>query len=201
MGIDTLTARAVFLDRDGVINRNVYNRETGAFESPLSPDDAMLHDHVIPALQSLQRAGYLLILVSNQPNCAKGKSTMETLDAIHRRIFAPVEAAGVVFTEVHYCFHHPAGTVSGYAGVCGCRKPSPKFLLQDAQKHHLDLTHSWMVGDRDADVQCGIAAGVKTIRVKPDYPTKALVEDVHATFIVEDLLEAARIILEAKPQD
>ena len=85
--------RAVFLDRDGVLNRNVWNPATGKYESPLTPEDFELLPDVIPALQLLRDAGYLLFLVSNQPNHAKGKAGMDTLDAIHRRLETALAAA------------------------------------------------------------------------------------------------------------
>src|ERR1700736_2708020 len=87
MGNGGLTrARAVFLDRDGVLNENVFNRLTAAWESPLTPDQFRLMPWVSDALAELQSAGYLLFVVSNQPNYAKGKSSLATLSAIHRKL-------------------------------------------------------------------------------------------------------------------
>ena len=96
MGIDPV--KAVFLDRDGVLNANVFYADTQAFESPRTVEDFALLPETIPSLQALQRAGFLLFLVSNQPNVAKGKSTMAELEAVHARLHEMMEAAGVPFT-------------------------------------------------------------------------------------------------------
>lgn len=204
MGIDQIASlggtkpSAIFLDRDGVINRNVFNPESNAYESPLTPEQVQIHMGVVDALLSLQRAGFLLIVVSNQPNYAKGKTTLATLEAIHRRIMEQLEPAGIHFTAVHYCLHHPQGIITEYSGPCDCRKPSPYFLLEDEKKFAIDLKRSWMVGDRDADVRCGQAAGVRTIRVQEDYPATRDPNDAPADYEAADLATAAAIILQAE---
>ncbi len=192
MGINQIGKRAIFLDRDGVLNRNIFNPQSQAFESPLNPADVEILPGVVNALLELQRAGYLLILVSNQPNYAKGKASLETLEAIHNRVVAPLEAAGISLTAVHYCMHHPLGIVPEYSGSCVCRKPSPYFLLEDAGTYSLDLTRCWMVGDRDTDIACGRAAGTQTIRIRGND-----VRDLGPgpDFEAEDLHSAATIIL------
>lgn len=194
MGVDKVALRAVFLDRDGVINQNVVNPSTGKYESPLRAEDVVLHDGVIEALHLLAEK-FQLILVSNQPNYAKGKASLETLEKIHNRIFRDIQAAGISFTAVHYCLHHPEGVVEGYSGGCNCRKPSPFFLLQDAARYNISLAESWMVGDRAADIQCGQAAGVKTIRIKEDHPVISEWTQPKADYVANNLFEAARIIL------
>jgi D-glycero-D-manno-heptose 1,7-bisphosphate phosphatase len=171
VGIDPL--KAVFLDRDGVLNANIFYADTGALESPRTVADFALLPTTLPALQALQRAGFLLFLVSNQPNVIKGKSTQPELDAIHARLQSLLEGAGISFAGYFYCFHHP-----DFGAPCDCRKPSPFFLLQAAAAHNLDLPHSWMIGDRLSDIVCGNRAGVRTILVADRVP---------------DLLEAAEV--------
>jgi D-glycero-D-manno-heptose 1,7-bisphosphate phosphatase len=153
--------RAVFLDRDGVLNRNVLNPATSAYESPLTPEQFELLPRVIPALRLLRAANYLLFVVSNQPNHAKGKASMQTLDAIHGRLETALAEARVSFAAYYYCFHHPA-----FTGACVCRKPSPYFLLQARDTFGVDLAHSWMVGDRRTDIECGRAAGARTLEIR-----------------------------------
>jgi D-glycero-D-manno-heptose 1,7-bisphosphate phosphatase len=166
MGIDgRVSCRAVFLDRDGVINRNLLNLQTNQFESPLTPEDFHLTDGALTALLKLQNAGYLLFLVSNQPNYALGKASLEVLGAIHDRMKEIFDQAGISFAKFYYCFHHPRGIMPEYSGRCECRKPSPHFLLQAQRNFGLDLDRSWMIGDRETDMQCGQAAGAKTIQV------------------------------------
>lgn len=176
--------RAVFLDRDGVLNRNVWNPETSAFESPLTAEQFELLPNVIPALRLLQDAGYLLFVVSNQPNYANGKASKDTLDGIHRRLETALTEAGIAITAYYYCFHHPA-----FTGQCVCRKPSPHFLFEARDSFDLDLRCSWMIGDRTTDIECGIAAGTKTVRISEPTASSAG-ESVSAT----DLWSAAKRI-------
>jgi len=157
--------RAVFLDRDGVINRNVLNPATGLMEAPLTAEDFDVLPGVREALRRLQAAGYLLFVVSNQPNVAKGKSTLEDLRAIDAALRDALDAMQVRMAAVYYCLHHPEGIVQGYAGPCACRKPSPYFLRKATGEFGIDLAESWMVGDRATDVECGRAAGVRTALV------------------------------------
>ena len=166
MGADERRGRrAVFLDRDGVINRNVLNPATGEYESPLTVAEFALIPGAREALLRLQEAGFLLFLVSNQPNYAKGKSSLAELDAIDAALRRELAAIGVEFAAFYYCLHHPEGVVAGYSGACICRKPSPYFLLKAIREFGLDAAESWMVGDRTTDVLCGRAAGVRTIYI------------------------------------
>ena len=150
--------RAVFLDRDGVLNWNVYYRDTGAWEAPRLPHEFVLIPGALSALRVLADAGFLLFLVSNQPNCVNGKSTGAALEAMHHRLLDALAAAQVHFADFFYCTHHPRIT-----GPCPCRKPSPYFLKKAAQEHHILLHESWMIGDRSTDMACGRAAGARTI--------------------------------------
>ena len=189
---------AVFLDRDGVLNPTVLNPATGRMESPITPHDFRLFDDVVPALLLLQKAGYPLILVSNQPNYALGKSSYQTLRGIQQKLVTQLDAAGIRFTRFCYCLHHPNGLTPGYSGACKCRKPSPGFLLGARDDFGLTLPHSWMIGDQPTDTQCGHAAGVHTIRIAPpDSRTRPSlqVSDPCADYVVNHLAEAAAIIL------
>jgi D-glycero-D-manno-heptose 1,7-bisphosphate phosphatase len=157
--------RAVFLDRDGVINRNVFNAITGAYEAPLTAADFALIPGVREALRRLQHAGFLLFLVSNQPNYAKGKSSLAELYSVDVALRRELASMRVEFTAFYYCPHHPEGIVPEYSGPCACRKPSPYFLLKAIREFALDPAQSWMVGDRAVDIHCGAAAGVRTILI------------------------------------
>jgi D-glycero-D-manno-heptose 1,7-bisphosphate phosphatase len=190
-----MAARAVFLDRDGVINRNVFNPGTGEYESPGKPEDFELHPEVLPALRALQRASFQLFLVSNQPNHAKSKSTLEELQAVHGLLVKALESTGVQFTSFYYCYHHPKGVVDGYSGPCECRKPSPYFLRKASREFAISLPDSWMVGDRATDVECGITAGVRTIRVDEDHPAQRSSVEPKADYEARDLGHAVTIIL------
>jgi D-glycero-D-manno-heptose 1,7-bisphosphate phosphatase len=176
--------RAVFLDRDGVLNRNVWNPATSAYESPLTPEQFELLPRVIPALELLRDAGYLLFLVSNQPNYAKGKASMYTLNEIHSRLETELTQAQISFTAFYYCFHHPA-----FTGRCICRKPSPHFLFKARETFGVDLGYSWMVGDRQTDIECGHAGGTRTLEIGGMPVSKAGADRGAA-----DLWDAAQLI-------
>jgi D-glycero-D-manno-heptose 1,7-bisphosphate phosphatase len=194
MGIGDLnTRRAVFLDRDGVINRNVFN--PGTFESPHDPRDLVVVPGAAASLQRLRDANFLLCLVSNQPDHALGKADLATLAAIHRQLETTLGTDGIAFDAVYYCYHHPRGITPGYSGPCECRKPSPYFLFTARSAFNIDLTHSWMVGDRATDIACGQAAGVKTIRVAADHPTTQEIPDITADHDAQNLADAVNIIL------
>ena len=191
---------AVFLDRDGVLNPLVLNPATGQMESPLTPDEMQLTDGVVPALTRLQENGYSLVLVSNQPNMALGKSSLEALEAVHQKLVTELLFGGVHFQRFCYCLHHPKGVVAGYGGLCVCRKPSPWFLLRARDDLGLLLRHSWMVGDQPTDIQCGKAAGVKTIRIWQPGRASGLLETPQirapsADYAAGNLSEAVEIIL------
>lgn len=157
--------KAVFLDRDGVINTNVFYADTGEVEAPRQADEFTILPGALEAIQRLQAAGYLLFVVSNQPNQAKRKATAADHDAIQAKLAAALEAADIKIMDFFYCFHHPKGVEPSLSGPCDCRKPSPYFLNQARDAHGLDMGQSWMVGDRDTDIACGRAAGVRTIFV------------------------------------
>ncbi|HEX3470597.1 MAG TPA: HAD family hydrolase [Silvibacterium sp.] len=188
--------RAVFLDRDGVINRNALNPATGEYESPLTEADFEFAPGVFEAMQVLRAAGFLLFLVSNQPNYAKGKSSLRTLNSIHEKLLSGLKLAGIEFADFYYCFHHPQGSVVGYSRRCECRKPSPYFLLKAQAEFDVDLRRSWMVGDRQTDVECGIAAGTKAILIHAG--VLAPEAEMQPDGIAPDLFSAARLILVAE---
>jgi D-glycero-D-manno-heptose 1,7-bisphosphate phosphatase len=186
---------AIFLDRDGVLNRNVIDPATGEYGAPLRAEDFEIVPGALHAMKLLREAGFALFLVSNQPNYAKGKNSLEELAAIHAKLLAELHAAGIEFTDFYYCYHHPQGVVATHSGPCDCRKPSPYFLLQARDTYGIALESSWMVGDRAADIQCGRAAGVRTVRVQEDHPSTRAANEIEADFEAKDLDQAAQLIL------
>lgn len=154
--------RAVFLDRDGVLNDLVYYADTGEHESPRTADDLRLLTGVPQALQRLQLAGWTLFIVSNQPSYAKGKCRLEDLHGVAQAMTATLAQHGLDIRVSYYDYTHPQAVLGEYRRESLTRKPAPGFLLQAAHDHAIDLAQSWMVGDRDTDIQCGQAAGCKT---------------------------------------
>jgi D-glycero-D-manno-heptose 1,7-bisphosphate phosphatase len=185
---------AVFLDRDGVINRNWYNPATGEWESPLRPEDFELFDGVIASLTRLAGAGFRLFLVSNQPSAAKGKCTLDDLHRVQGRLAELLDSAGVSFDGFYYSYTHPQGVVPGLTGHFPGRKPSPYFLEQAIARFELVPRRCWMVGDRHTDIECGRRAGVRTIKVRST-EGKSEISSEKPDFYAEDLAAATAIIL------
>jgi D-glycero-D-manno-heptose 1,7-bisphosphate phosphatase len=185
--------RAVFLDRDGVLNRNVWYLDTEAWESPRTAEELQLVDGVGPALRELREAGFALVLVSNQPNAAKGKVSARELERIHGRLVELLAHEGVRLDEFLYCLHHP-----DFTGTCVCRKPSPFFLLEMIRRWALNARECWMVGDRETDVECGRRAGVKTVWVDTGEGNRRPEE---ADLVAGSLAEALESMMPATVRD
>jgi D-glycero-D-manno-heptose 1,7-bisphosphate phosphatase len=159
--------RAVFLDRDGVLNDPVLDPVDGRPESPLRAADVVLAEGAVEGCRMLREAGFSLLVASNQPAAAKGKATREDLAAVHDRVVSLLTASGVTIDGWRYCLHHPEATVPELRGdPCDCRKPAPGMLLDLAQEHAVDLSASWMVGDSDGDIGAGLAAGCSTVLIE-----------------------------------
>jgi D-glycero-D-manno-heptose 1,7-bisphosphate phosphatase len=144
---------------------------SGALESPLEAKDVRLLPGAAMALGVLAEAEFALVCVSNQPAAAKGKVTVQRLQAVHERVLELLADEGVQFEASYLCPHHPEGIVSELSRRCDCRKPAPGMLINAADALALDLSVSWMLGDTDADVQAGQAAGCRTVMI--EYPGSA----------------------------
>jgi D-glycero-D-manno-heptose 1,7-bisphosphate phosphatase len=183
--------RAVYLDRDGVITENVFYEKWGETEGPLRPEDVRILPGAAEAMKRLRSAGWKLFLVSNQPAYAKGKTTLESLMATSRRVDELLRSGGARLDESYYSYTHPEGVVKYFSGNSLERKPAPYFLFLAAAAHGVNLADSWMVGDRRTDVQCGRAAGCRTVRIMDAPDETADAPDATA----RSLLEASAIIL------
>lgn len=149
--------RALFLDRDGILDELVFYPSHGEWESPRRVEDVQMIDGVTGPLRRLSEAGWLLFIITNQPSFAKGKTSREALHAVHERIVQNL--VGVPIARSYLCFHQASDG-------CGCRKPSPFFLHEAAREFDVDLWRSWMVGDQDSDLACGRAAGCKVALIE-----------------------------------
>jgi len=187
--------RAVFFDRDGVLTELVHNPATGEHESPHALADVRLCSGAVESLGQLQAAAFDLFIVSNQPSYAKGKVGIDTIKAIADMVEAQFMESGVHFRETFYCYHHADGIVPGYSGVCACRKPSPHFLLQAEERYGIDLRRSWMVGDRDSDIECGQRAGCRTILI--NHPRSQKHQGMsEPDYVSRDVTTAVAVIME-----
>lgn len=156
--------RAVFLDRDGTINKYVgFLRDI---------DDLELLPGAAEAIREINRSGYLAIVVTNQPVIARGEVTEWQLREIHDKMETLLGQEGAYIDALYYCPHHPdkgfAGEIPAFKTDCDCRKPKPGMLFKAAEDYNIDLSQSWMVGDGRNDVLAGQAAGCRTIRIGED---------------------------------
>lgn len=154
--------KAIFLDRDGTINKYVgFLRNIDEFE---------LLDGVADAIKMINQSGYLAIVVTNQPVIARGEVSLKELDDIHNKMETLLGEEGAYVDAIYYCPHHPDKGFEGerpeYKTICNCRKPKPGMLLQASRDYNIDLEASWMIGDGENDLEAGKAAGCKSVLLK-----------------------------------
>ncbi len=190
--------RAVFLDRDGVINALHYDENHGLIDSPLNISQVSILPGVADAIKLLNSAGFLVAIISNQPGIAKKKMKPEELEAITTYILQELSKEGARISKVYYCLHHPEAKDLRYRIFCNCRKPSPGLLLQASEELQIDLVRSIMIGDGLVDIEAGKSAGCQTVWIgkkKCDICQVMKIKDLDPDFIAANLLEAANIIL------
>ena len=178
--------RAVFLDRDGVINRAL--EKDGKPYPPTTLEQFEILPGVLDACNRLKKAGFLLVVATNQPDVGRGTLSRETVEEIHRKM-----CGSIPIDHVEVCYHPGQGHSD-----CDCRKPKPGMLVRCADKLGIDLSQSWMVGDRWRDIDCGHAAGCKTIFI--DYHYDEILRQ-QPDFRVISLLDAIPTILTTQPSD
>ncbi|MEB3284168.1 MAG: HAD family hydrolase [Candidatus Sericytochromatia bacterium] len=177
---------AIFFDRDGTINEEVgYIRNL---------DDMKLIAGAGAALKSVNEAGFLAILATNQSGPARGYYDETWIEKLHERLELLLADEGARLDDIYYCPHLPDGTVPAYSGVCRCRKPEVGMLEDAANKWNLDLNRSYMIGDKATDVEAGQKAGCKTILLRSGYGAQVLAGTYQwpctPSFIANDIFEA-----------
>lgn len=172
-------SRAVFLDRDGVIDRAIV--KDGKPYPPASLSELELLPGVPAALEALKDAGFLLIVVSNQPDVARGAQKREIVEAMNARLLATLP-----LDDILVCYHDDADG-------CDCRKPKPGLLLRAAEAHKVDLSQSFMIGDRCRDVAAGRRAGCRTVLI--DYGYSEGDQNITPDSTAESLSDAAAWVL------
>lgn len=170
---------AVFLDRDGVLNRTFLHAD-GKTHPPQTPDQLEILPGVLEACLSLRRAGFLLIVVSNQPDVARGTQRRKVVEAINRKLLRQIP-----LDEIRVCYHDDADD-------CPCRKPKAGMLLEAALVRGIDLPKSYMIGDRWKDIEAGRRAGCQTALVNA---AATEVRRCHPDFHASSLREAEQWIL------
>ena len=181
---------AVFFDRDGVVNV-----ERGHI---VSEDDVELYPGVAEALKLLKNAGYLCVVVTNQPVVARGECSMDALRRIHGRIDMLLGQSGAYFDAWYVCPHHPergfSGEIESLKISCNCRKPATGLLEQCREDLNVDLKSSWIIGDQTRDIEMAKNAGLFSILVTTGFAGKDGKYDAQPLYIAEDCLHAARLI-------
>ena len=180
--------RAVFLDRDGTL------LEEGNFVDRL--DRLVFFPYSIDAVRALNRTGLAVVIVTNQSGVARGLYSEEFVRQAHRYIDERLRAAGARIDGYYYCPHHPEGSVDQYRVACDCRKPAPGQLQRAAADLDLDLTKSFVVGDRWKDVEAGEAVSARGILVRTGYGRDAESEySPRGAVVVDNLIQAVSWIL------
>lgn len=179
--------RAIFLDRDGTINKYV------GFLTDI--DDFVLADGAAEAIKKINESGYLAVVITNQPVIARGEVTFDELERIHNKMETLLGKGGAYLDGIYFCPHHPDKGFEGerpeYKIDCDCRKPKPGLILKAAKDFNIDLSKSWMIGDGESDILCGKNAGCKTAAIGGGYG---------ADIAGENLLKCVEMILEEEQE-
>jgi histidinol-phosphate phosphatase family protein len=188
---------AVFLDRDGVLNRILYHRDIGVIDTPFTAGQMRLLPRAAEAVKKINGLGLKAVVVSNQPGIAKGHFDSRTLRAMTEKMVRSLKRGGARLDGIYYCLHHPEAVDPSHRRACSCRKPQPGLLKKAARELDIDLSASFMVGDSIADIQAGAKAGCTTIligRMKCDLCRLMQDEKVEPDHVVPDVLTAAKLI-------
>ncbi|HEU4388938.1 MAG TPA: HAD family hydrolase [Blastocatellia bacterium] len=181
-----MSVSAIFLDRDGTINEDI------GYVS--RPEELMLYPWAAAAIRMINESGMKAIVVTNQSGVARGIYTEETLDAIHKRLAEALEVEGARIDAVYYCPHHPEYGDRRYRKECDCRKPSPGMLDRAAREHGIDLSRSYVIGDKASDIQLAVGAGARGALVLTGYGAETAenpgVWPCEPEFVAANLLEA-----------
>lgn len=183
---------AVFLDRDGTINEDVgYLTDVAALR---------IYPFATDAIRLLRRAGYAVVVVTNQGGIARGLMTRAFVEATHARMAERLARGGALVDAWHYCPHHPASVIEGLSTPCACRKPGPGMARAAAESLGLDLTRSWVIGDHWRDVQMGQAVGARAILLRTGHgrdQEAARPDGQQVEAICDNLMAAVRVVLQS----
>jgi D-glycero-D-manno-heptose 1,7-bisphosphate phosphatase len=183
---------AVFIDRDGTLAHEVgYVNHPSRFR---------LYPFSVDAVRIINRSGWLAVMVTNQAGVARGYFPESMLHAVHDALHAAMEAGGARLDGIYYCPHHPEVGIAPYRLDCDCRKPRPGLLKRAAFDLNVDLTRSFMIGDRFKDLETAWNAGARGALVKTGYgrgelASAASVAARQPDFVAENLLEAVKLVL------
>jgi D-glycero-D-manno-heptose 1,7-bisphosphate phosphatase len=182
---------AVFFDRDGTLNEDV--------DFLGRPDQLRIILGAVDAVRAVNRSGMAACIISNQSGVARGMFTEADLLPVHERLRREFSAGGAKFDRIDYCPHHPTAGIPPYRIECECRKPKPGMLLRAADALGLDLSRSYVIGDKLTDLQAGISAGASAILVLTGYGITSMEEcrtaGVTPDYVAPTVREAVEFIL------
>ena len=191
-------SRAVLLDRDGVLNDLVYDKEEGRVLSPFSAKELHVFPFAPAAVKEIRDVlGFKVVVISNQPGVGKGEFTLAEHNRMNDKVRGYLAAHGAALDGEYYCLHHPDAIYSKYRKRCSCRKPKPGLLLRAARELGIDLGGSYFVGDGLVDVKAGRAAGCKTVLVGHMNTTLSRLidqEDARPDYIVHSLKDVPALL-------
>jgi len=178
---------AVFFDKDGTLIKDIpYN---------VDPSKVWLDPFASQALARLQKSGFRLFIISNQPGVAKGFFSIQELEQAFEKLLSLLNHEGIKIDDYYYCPHFKNGKMTPYAVECNCRKPMPGLILKAAKAHNIDLKKSWMVGDILNDVEAGNRVGCKTVLIDNGNETEWLEGPYRIPAVItKNLLDASSVI-------
>jgi D-glycero-D-manno-heptose 1,7-bisphosphate phosphatase len=189
--------KAIFLDRDGVINELVYYEEHGLLDSPSTIKQFKMFPWVGESISKFHELGYKVIIISNQPGIAKGHFSYDLFEKMKGKMRSELALQGDSIDAEYYCLHHPEAIIESLRINCQCRKPKPGLLLEAARDMDLELNSSWMIGDGLTDIQAGRDAGCKTIliaKIKCEFCQLMNEKNIKPDAFVSNLKESLLII-------
>src|SRR5437588_1541734 len=185
-------ARAFFVDRDGTLNEDIGYVST--------PDELKLFPWAAQSLRLINEAGFKAIVITNQSGIARGLYDERTLEAINSRLIEELAADGARVDGIYYCPHHPNIGAAPYRANCICRKPQTGLLDAAAREHNIDLSSSFVVGDKASDINLAKNAGARSTLVLTGYGRETLAHPrrwpCEPDYVAENLLEAVNQILD-----
>ena len=192
--------KAIFLDRDGIINELIYFPEVGVVDTPMNAGQVKLTFGIDQLIRQAKKLGYLIIVISNQPAIGLNKITDKEFNLIDKKIHNLLLKKDAKPDVFYYCFHHPYAKLAKYRQECTCRKPKIGLFLKAVKQFDIDINKSWMVGDGVDDIKAGKNAGCKTILLANINSTENLriieqqLGGIKPDFIIKKLPEALNII-------
>lgn len=186
---------AVFVDRDGVITDLPNYKESNEVEFISKKEHIKFIDGSIEAIKLLNSNKIPIIIISNQPQIARGLATKKQIDDINKEIIKMLRKDDASIDSIYYCPHHPTKGINKYKIDCNCRKPKPGLILKAAEDHNISLKESYMIGDRISDIKAGFLASCKTIGVETGYACNDGFKDATPKAKAKNFLEAVKLIL------